>query len=71
MKMSASTDQAIIARRIGYKFRDKKLLNQALTAAGAREDIHDGNRTLAQIGKAFIDLVSTKFGYTSGTNPGK
>lgn len=71
MKMSAPVDQAIIALRIGYAFHDETLLKQALTAAGAREDIHDGNRTLAQIGKAFVDLASTRFGFTLRTNPGK
>jgi dsRNA-specific ribonuclease len=71
MEMSAPANQAILALRIGYEFRDESLLNQALTAAGAREDIYDGNRTLAQIGKAFVDLASTRFGYTVRTNPGK
>lgn len=68
--MSTPTNQAIIARRIGYAFHDESLLNQALTAAGAKEEMYDGNRTLAQIGKAFVDLVSTRFGYTVHTNPG-
>ncbi|OKL58448.1 hypothetical protein UA08_06150 [Talaromyces atroroseus] len=67
--MSASANQAIIAQQIGYVFRDKSLLDQALTAAGAKEDNYDGNRTLAQIGKAFVDLASTRFGYISHTNP--
>ena len=71
MEQSAPANQAMIALRIGYKFRDESLLNQALTAAGARQDFYDGNRVLAQIGKAFIDLASTRFGYTVRTNPGK
>lgn len=70
MNMSSPANQAIVALRIGYAFHDENLLNQALTAAGAREDNYDGNRNLAQIGKSFVDLASTRFGYTVRTNPG-
>jgi dsRNA-specific ribonuclease len=68
--MAAPTSKTTIAQKLDYTFRDESLLDLALTAAGAKEENYDGNRTLAQIGKAFVDLVSTKMGYISGTNPG-
>jgi dsRNA-specific ribonuclease len=68
--MSGTVPQTIIAQKIGYSFQDESLLDLALTAAGAKEDDYDGNRNLAQIGKAFVDLASTRFGHTVRTNPG-
>ncbi|EAW11894.1 RNase3 domain protein [Aspergillus clavatus NRRL 1] len=51
----------------GYRFRDERLLHEAMTAAGADENNHDGNRPLAQVGKSFVELCSVKFGYLNRT----
>ncbi|RAK95352.1 RNase3 domain protein [Aspergillus ibericus CBS 121593] len=51
----------------GYRFRNENCLLEALKAAGADERNHDGNRPLAQVGKAFVELCSVKFGYLSRT----
>ncbi|RAH80836.1 hypothetical protein BO86DRAFT_432498 [Aspergillus japonicus CBS 114.51] len=53
----------------GYRFQDGELLRKALTAAGADRDNHEGNRTLAQVGKHFVSLCSVRLGYLSGTSP--
>lgn len=63
-------DKDAIYRIIGYSFQDDNLLKDALTAAGANEDNYEGNRTLAQVGKMFVNLMSVKMGYSSGAKPG-
>ncbi|PWY93090.1 hypothetical protein BO94DRAFT_615907 [Aspergillus sclerotioniger CBS 115572] len=42
---------------IGYKFTSSNYLRQALTAAGAEKDNHEGNRPLAHIGAHWIDTL--------------
>lgn len=52
--MATQTDADAVEKTIGYSFRSKEYLVQALTAAGAEEDNHDGNRKLAHLGGAVI-----------------
>ncbi|KAE8152219.1 hypothetical protein BDV25DRAFT_170639 [Aspergillus avenaceus] len=42
---------------IGHTFSSTDYIRQALTAAGAEGESHDGNRALAQIGAYWIDTV--------------
>jgi dsRNA-specific ribonuclease len=53
---------------IGYTYKQINLGVQALTAAGADETNHDGNRRLAQLGESLIEfiLVSDSFGSSRG-----
>ena len=61
--MAAESDCLLVEQAIGYQFRDKKLLQEALTAAGAEGDGHDGNRQLALIGQAALRLTIADSGY--------
>lgn len=47
----------LVEQAIGYHFKDKKLLQEALTAAGAEGDGHDGNKHLASVGHAVLLLA--------------
>jgi len=42
---------------IGYRFENTEPLEQALLAAGADEQDHDGNRELAQLGELMLTAV--------------
>ena len=42
---------------IGYNFQRVEYLKLALTAAGADEKNHDGNRKLAQLGESLIESI--------------
>lgn len=48
--MATQTDADVVENIIGYFFRSREYLVQALTAAGAEEDNHDGNRKLSHLG---------------------
>jgi len=61
--MAAVSDCLFVEQAIGYQFRNKKLLQEALTAAGADRDGHDGNRQLASIGQAALRLAIADSGY--------
>jgi dsRNA-specific ribonuclease len=52
--MATETDAEVVENIIGYSFRSREYLVQALTAAGADDDNHDGNRKLAHLGGNFI-----------------
>lgn len=54
----ASQAQVQMAENIiGYRFASDFYLRQALTAAGAETNNHDGNRALALIGAHWIDTL--------------
>lgn len=56
---------------IGHAFYSDQLINQALLAAGAENENHDGNRKLSLIG---INLVNTLVGvmvYVTGASRGE
>ncbi|KAJ6787652.1 hypothetical protein PWT90_06887 [Aphanocladium album] len=48
---------------LGYTFRDRELIRLSITAAGADEANHDGNRRLALVGQAVVNLVVIHGGY--------
>lgn len=64
MEVDLDNDMKVnfIERLLLYPFRSKDLVVEALTAAGAAELKHDGNRRLAQIGISLIEFVAV---YTS------
>lgn len=51
---------------IRYNFVSKRFIHQALTAAGAENENHDGNRKLSQIGASLVDTILALIVY--GTN---
>ncbi|KAI9373948.1 hypothetical protein BJX61DRAFT_541308 [Aspergillus egyptiacus] len=56
---------------IGYIFRQRWLIRQALTAAGAEEHNYDGNRQLSQIGASLMDAMLAILVYNTGVNRGR
>jgi dsRNA-specific ribonuclease len=50
-------DILVVEGAIGYNFKRRSYLVQALTAAGADEQHHDRNRQLAQLGESLIGTV--------------
>ncbi|KAL3479394.1 hypothetical protein BJX99DRAFT_255651 [Aspergillus californicus] len=55
---------------IGYIFRQRWLICQALTAAGAEEDNYDGNRQLSQLGASLMDTILAILVYNTGVDRG-
>lgn len=56
---------------IDYSFRSISFLVLALTAAGADEGNHDGNRKLAQLGELLIELLLADNAFTAGFSRGE
>ena len=56
---------------VKYRFRSISLLLLALTAAGADDRIHDGNRKMAQLGESLIELLLAENAFTAGRSRGK
>ena len=57
--------------KIGYNFNKIEYLELALTAAGAEEENHDGNRKLAQLGEALLECVVMDKAFTEGASRSK
>lgn len=55
--MATQADAKQVEAVIRYTFRSRDHLLQALTAAGAEEDNHDGNRKLALLGNNLIRFM--------------
>ncbi|KAJ6118034.1 hypothetical protein N7523_005785 [Penicillium sp. IBT 18751x] len=55
--MATYLDATVVEAIIGYSFRSKEHLVQALTAAGAEEHNHDGNRKLAHLGSNVLRFI--------------
>lgn len=56
---------------IAYQFQSIPLLILALTAAGADDKVYDGNRKLAQLGEALIELLLTENAFMAGLSRGR
>jgi dsRNA-specific ribonuclease len=69
--MATDTDINTVERVIGYRFKRRSLISQALTAAGAEEDNYDGNRKLSQIGASHVDVLLAFLLFDTGVNRGK
>ncbi|KAI5864689.1 hypothetical protein GGS23DRAFT_561414 [Durotheca rogersii] len=65
-----ASDEGIlrVEKALGYSFRVKDYLKQALVAAGADPMWPDGNRRLAQVGITVIDLVSLQRSFREGAS---
>ena len=61
--MSSEDDCNSVEKAIGYQFQNRTLLMEALTAAGAERDGHDGNKHLAPVGQAALRLAIADSGY--------
>ena len=59
--------QALIA----YRFQRIGLLMLALTAAGADDQVYDGNRNMAQLGEALIELLLAENAFMAGYSRGE
>ncbi|KAJ5471917.1 hypothetical protein N7539_008486 [Penicillium diatomitis] len=55
--MATQLDATVVQVIIDYSFRNTEHLMQALTAAGAEEDNHDGNRRLAHLGSTLLRFI--------------
>lgn len=56
---------------IGYEFKSKQYIHEALTAAGAEDENYDGNRRLSQIGASLIDTILALIVYGTKASRGK
>lgn len=68
--MATDTHVRRVEEIIGYSFKTPNYLVQALTAAGADEQNHDGNRKLAQLGESLIEFVVLDNAYTAEVTRG-
>ena len=64
----AMADIQAVQRIIAYEFRRTDLLALALTAAGADENNHDGNRRLGQLGGFVLQLVVGDKAFVEGAS---
>jgi dsRNA-specific ribonuclease len=63
--MAKESDRLLVEQAFGHPFRNRELLDKALTAAGADGDGDDGNKHLASIGQAALRLTIADNGYMS------
>lgn len=68
-----ATDQYLRVARgiIGYQWNDERFLKICLTAAGADEQNHDGNRALAQMGDAALQFLIVESGSNKAVSRGE
>jgi dsRNA-specific ribonuclease len=69
--MATETHVRTVEEMIGYRFREKRYLACALTAAGAEEENYDGNRKLANLGTALIQFISVYIGFEANATRSK
>lgn len=69
--MPTEADIHRIETAINYTFRKPHLAIEALTAAGADDHNHDGNRTLARYGRVFIELYALESAVDAGATQGR
>lgn len=61
--MATEYHLGVVQQIIHYTFGCRDLLELALTAAGADEAKPDGNRNLATVGQAVLQLIIANMGY--------
>lgn len=67
--MATESDRLLVEQAFGHSYRDRKLLDKALTAAGADGDGDDGNKHLASIGQAALRLTIADSGFYMSQMP--
>jgi hypothetical protein len=70
-EMATSEIVPPIERILSYTFKSKGLLLEALTAAGANEDNHEGNRRFSHVGLGIIHTVLSLECLERKSSPGK
>ncbi|KAL7931424.1 hypothetical protein V8C35DRAFT_116514 [Trichoderma chlorosporum] len=63
--MATEADLLKVEQAFDYTFGDKHLLQIALTSPGVERDNHHGNRLLARVGQAALEMVIAQAGYES------
>ncbi|PON20067.1 hypothetical protein TGAM01_v211071 [Trichoderma gamsii] len=63
--MATDADLFKVEQAFGYTFENKHLLQIALTSPGVERDNHHGNRLLARVGQAAMEMVIAQAGYES------
>lgn len=69
--MDKENSITLLESSLGYHFKSPSLLEQALSAAGANEDNHDGNRKLAQLGESMLIAFLNDCAYDKGGSRSK
>lgn len=68
--MATDADLLKVKQAFDYTFEDKHLLQIALTSPGVERDNHHGNRILARVGQAAMEMVIAQAGYESSATTG-
>ncbi|KAL8634913.1 MAG: hypothetical protein Q9226_009413 [Calogaya cf. arnoldii] len=68
--MIMRNDLAQVQIILDYRFSQFDNLELALTAAGADEGNHDGNRRMAQMGEKLIEFLLAEAAYAAGASRG-
>lgn len=68
--MIMRNDLAQVQNILDYRFSEFENLELALTAAGADEANHDGNRRMAQMGEKLIEFLLAEAAYAAGASRG-
>lgn len=55
--MATDADLLKVEQTFGYTFKNKHLMQDALTSPGVERDNHHGNKLLARVGQAAIEMV--------------
>ncbi|CAO1601908.1 hypothetical protein XANCAGTX0491_005546 [Xanthoria calcicola] len=66
--MIMRNDLAQVQNILDYRFSEFENLELALTAAGADEANHDGNRRMAQMGEKLIEFLLAEAAYAAGAS---
>ena len=67
--MAAKNDVCYVESLISHQFVDPQWATTAITAAGADEFDHDGNRICARYGRVFIELYILDIGHKAQLPP--
>lgn len=68
--MATDADLLKVEQAFGYTFENKHLLQDALTSPGVERDNYHGNRLLARVGQAAVEMAIAQAGYESSATTG-
>ena len=69
--MATESHIGAVEEALAYTFHSKSLVRLALTAAGAEEEHHDGNKHLAAVGQATMRLSVADMALDKCASPGE